>query len=87
MTAKNRTGLTLVELLVVIGILASLLLPAVQAVRSAARKMSCSINLRQLALGLHVYHDQHLVFPPGNLRRGDSKPLELSILNSGLQLS
>lgn len=79
MTAKTRTGLTLVELLVVmviIGILASLLLPAVHAVRSAARKMSCTNNMRQLALGLHVYHDQHLVFPPGNLRRGESKPLE-----------
>lgn len=73
-----RHAFTLVELLVVIaiiGVLVSLLLPAVQAAREAARRAQCSNNQRQIALATHIFHDQQSKFPYGVLR--DQSPQNL----------
>lgn len=72
----NRQGITLVELLVVvaiIGLIAGILLPAVQAAREAARRATCTNNLKEIGLALSSYVDSCGSLPRGRLRTYDPR--------------
>jgi len=73
----RRRGVSLIELLVVIGIigiLVAMLLPAIQGARDAARRLECSNHLRQIGLAMNGYHEAFGCFPPGRKGCDDGFP-------------
>jgi apolipoprotein N-acyltransferase len=73
-----RAGFTLVELLItiaILGVLAGLLLTAVQYARGSSRKLQCANNLHQVGIAMQAYHAAHNTFPPGVVWAPSGEPL------------
>lgn len=67
-------GIVFFVMVVVVGVLIALLLPAVQQARTAARSTQSKNNLKQIGLALHNYHDVYLMFPPGGIYTKSDEP-------------
>lgn len=65
----------MIVLLACVGILAALLLPALQQARVAARRTQCTNNLKQIGLALHNYHDVYGTYPPAYVADEEGNPM------------
>ena len=88
MQLRNTRGFTIIELLAVVavvGVVVSVVLPAIRRWRGRARSMQCLNNLKQLGIALHAYEQQNRVYPPSFVRQEDGNPPPPPIAFAGLR--